>query len=95
MGQETVHGVRTTKYRVDHVAADGTRVQGHAWVSRANVLMRFEVMVGRDGGRQTSIAMELSNLLEEAQDPSLFELPQGFVQLPANALGPLMGGRGG
>jgi hypothetical protein len=94
-GQETIHGVRTTRYRIEHVASDGTRVTGHAWVSRTNVLMKFAVAVGKEGGRTTDVAMELSNLLEEAQDPGLFELPQGFVQLPGNALGPLMGGRGG
>lgn len=95
-GQETVHGIRTTRYRIDHTAADGSKVTGLAWVSRSNVLMKFDVAILRAGSsRPVKIAMELSNLLEEAQDPSLFELPPGLARLPAEALGPLMGGNGG
>ena len=92
LGQETVNGVRTTKYRVDHTAHDGTRAKGYLWVSRDGVLMKLAGTITRAGSKPLSIAMELSHLERGPQDPSLFELPPGLVKLPADALGPLLGG---
>jgi hypothetical protein len=95
VGQETIAGVRTTKYRIDHTAADGTRAQGYVWVSPDGVLMKLAGTITRRGGKPLRIAMELSHLEEGPQDPSLFELPPGLVKLPADALRPLLGGRPG
>jgi hypothetical protein len=96
MGQETVGGVRTTKYRVDHTTADGARAQGFVWVSEQGVLMRLDGTVTRPGGsRPTAVLVTLANLAVGPQDPRLFELPLGLVKLPAAALGGLLGGRSG
>jgi hypothetical protein len=96
MGQETVGGVGTTKYRVDHTTADGTRAQGFVWVSGQGVLMRLDGTVTRPGGsRPTAVLVTLANLAVGPQDPRLFELPPGLVKLPAAALGGLLGGRSG
>lgn len=92
VGQETVDGVRTTKYRVDHTAEDGTRAKGYLWVSRDGVLMKLAGTITRRGGKPLSVAMELSHIEMGPQDPSLFELPPGLVKLPADALYPLLGG---
>jgi hypothetical protein len=91
-GEERINGVRTTRYRIHHEVADGNRIDGTAWVSRENVLMKFDVTITREGhGKPLKIAMELSHLKEGPQDPSLFEVPEGLTRLPTEALGPLMG----
>ncbi len=96
VGEEDVDGVRTTKYRVDHTTEDGTRAQGFVWLSRAGVLMKLDGTVLRpNAGKPMTIHMELSEFHQAPQDPSLFELPAGFVKLPADALGPLLGGKPG
>jgi hypothetical protein len=96
VGEETVSGVKTTKYRIDHVAGDGSRAQGYLWVSRPGVLMKFDLSVTRaHGGKPMAIGMQLSHVQTGAVDPALFALPEGFVRLPADALGPLMGGKPG
>jgi len=93
-GKAVVAGVETTKYRVDHTAADGSRAEGHLWVSRAGVLMKLEVTVTRaHGGKPMAIAMELSHVEAGPVDPGLFALPDGYTELPAEALGPLLGAR--
>ena len=93
-GEATVAGIKTTKYRIDHTAADGSRAEGHLWVSRADILMKLEVTVTRpEGHKPTAIAMELSHVEIGAVDPGLFALPDGMVELPAEALGPLLGAR--
>ena len=95
-GQETVNGVRTTKYRIDHRSADGTLAHGFAWLSAQGVLMRIDGTIARAGGsRPMALRMELSKLTLGAQDPGLFQLPAGLVKLPAAALDGLLGGKPG
>jgi hypothetical protein len=96
VSRETVNGVHTTKYRIDHAAADGLHAQGFAWVSADGVLMRLDGSVAQPGGnRPTAIRLELDNLRLGRQDRALFELPPGLMKLPGASLGPLLGGRSG
>ncbi|MGH7088498.1 MAG: hypothetical protein ACREFQ_06320 [Stellaceae bacterium] len=96
LGTETIAGVATTKYRIDHTAHDGSRAKGYLWVSSSRILMKFDLAVTRaHGGRPMAISMALSALKTGPVDPELFRLPQGLVRLPPDALGPLLGGRPG
>jgi len=96
VGRETVNGVHTTKYRIDHTAADGMHAKGFAWVSADGVLMRLAGDVTRPGAsRPTAIQLELDNLRLGRQDRALFDLPPGLTRLPGGALAPLLGGRAG
>jgi hypothetical protein len=92
VGQETISGMRTTKYRVEHTARDGTAVDGWMWVTREGIVMKLDGTVRPRTGKPTPFTMQLSNVHLGPQDPSMFDLPQGFVKLPANALQPLLGG---
>lgn len=91
MGRETVSGVPTTKYRVDHVSADGSHARGYAWLSAQGVLMRIDGTVTRDGGKPVAIRMELANLAVGPQDPALFQVPPGLAKLPTEAFQGLFG----
>lgn len=96
IGRETVNGVHTTKYRIDHTAADGMHAKGFAWVSADGVLMRLAGDVTRPGmSHPTAIQLELDNLRLGKQDHALFDLPPGLTRLPGEALAPLLGGRAG
>ena len=93
VGKETVAGIATTKYRVDHIARDGSRATGFLWLSRSRVLMKLDVTVTRHkGGKKLTIAMQLSHVAVGPVDPALFVLPTDLVKLPSDALGPLLGG---
>jgi hypothetical protein len=95
-GPDTIAGIATIKYRIDHTAQDGSRADGFLWLSQAGILMKLEISVTRaHGGRPMAIAMALSQVALGPVDPGLFALPPGLVQLPADALGPLLGGRPG
>jgi hypothetical protein len=94
LGQEMVNGVRTTKYRIDHTAADGSQASGFAWVSGQGVLMRIDgTFLQRGATHGTSITMELAELKPGPQDRRLFELPPGLLQLPSAALQAFLTGR--
>ncbi len=58
--------------------------------------MKLDVTVTRaHGGKPMAITMTLSHVKTGAVDPALFVLPQGLVELPPDALGPLLGGKPG
>jgi hypothetical protein len=92
VGQETVSGMRTTKYRVEHTARDGTSVDGWMWVTREGIVMKLDGVARPRHGKPTPFTMQLSNVRIGPQNAALFDLPQGFVKLPSNALQPLLGG---
>lgn len=91
LGDETVDGVATTKYRITQTAADGTRGEGFLWISHRGVLMKLAGTVTAPGGHRTTIAMALSDMKVGPQKADLFTPPAGLTHLPATALAPLLG----
>jgi hypothetical protein len=92
VGQETVGGLKTTKYRVEHTARDGTEVDGWLWRTAEGIVMKLDGTVRPKKGKPAAVRMTLSNVKKSPQNASLFELPQGLVKLPSGALAPLLGG---
>jgi hypothetical protein len=97
VGKETLGGVRTTKYRIEHTARDGTLIDGWVWRSDEGIVMKLDGMATpkRGAGKPMQIKMSLSNVRTGPQQASLFDLPQGLVKLPSGALQPLIGGLAG
>jgi hypothetical protein len=98
LGEETIEGRRTTKYRIEHTVRDGTLVDGYLWLTREGIPMRLDgTYTAASGGAPTTVHMELSHLREGPQDAALFTVPPNMMklQLPASALGALMGGAKG
>jgi hypothetical protein len=94
LGTERQGGVVTTKYRVDHRAADGTRIEGFVWLAASGIPMRGEGSVIEVSGKRTPVSWTLSNVHVAPQDPGLFQPPDGFYRLPAAALPGILGGAG-
>jgi len=94
MGTERQGGVITTKYRVDHRAADGTRIEGFVWLAASGIPMRGEGTVIETSGKRTPVNWTLSNVHIAPQDPGLFQPPDGLYRLPAAALPGILGGAG-
>jgi len=84
--QVEVNGIPTIKYRIAHVATDGTRLDGHVWLTRDGIPMRGEGAVIETNGRTTPVSWELSHLKQGPQDRKLFHPPTGYFRLPASAL---------
>jgi hypothetical protein len=92
LGEETVNGQRTTKYRIEHQAHDGTLADGYVWLTREGIPMRLDgTYRPANGGKPTAIHMELSNVHQGPQNAALFAVPQNFMKLPGGALAPLLG----
>jgi hypothetical protein len=95
VGKETVSGLKTTKYRIEHTARDGTAVNGYIWQTDQGIVVKAEGdYTSPKGGRATPVRLLLTNIRMAPQDQALFEPPQNYVKLPSGALQPLLGGRG-
>ena len=92
LGEETVGGLRTTKYRIEHTARDGTLVDGYIWLTREGIPMRLDgTYTPANGSKPTTVHMELSNVRQGPQNAALFAIPQNMMKLPGGALAPLLG----
>ncbi len=94
VGTERQGGVVTTKYRVNHRASDGTRIEGFVWLAASGIPMRGEGTVIEASGKHTPVSWTLSNVHIAPQDPTLFQPPDSFYRLPAAALPAILGGGG-
>ena len=93
LGEETINGLRTTKYRIEHQAQDGTLTDGYVWLTREGIPMRLDgTYRPANGGKPTAVHMELSNVRQGPQNAALFAVPQNMMKLPGGALAPLLGG---
>ena len=92
LGEETIAGLRTTKYRIEHQAHDGTLVDGYVWLTREGIPMRLDgTYTPANGSKPTTVHMELSNVRQGPQNAALFAIPQNMMKLPGGALAPLLG----
>jgi len=90
LGQETVNGIATTKYAVDETVPEG-HAAGTLWLSRDGIPMRLAGSFTRLQGKVSPLRWELSHVRIGPQPAALFDVPQGFSKLPAEAVAPLLG----
>lgn len=92
VAEETVNGVATTKYAVDEYAPTG-HAAGSLWLSRDGIPMKCDAIFKAGKGKPLTVHWELRAVKIGAQDAGLFEIPQGYAKLPAEAAAPLLGMR--
>ncbi|HEY1795524.1 MAG TPA: hypothetical protein VGG57_05340 [Stellaceae bacterium] len=90
IGHEVVNGIPTMEYAVDETAPQG-HAEGTLWLSRDGIPMRCEGTFTAPNGHHSTLKWELSHVKIGPQPDALFEVPQGFNKLPAEALAPLLG----
>ncbi|MFO0730670.1 MAG: hypothetical protein U0231_18710 [Nitrospiraceae bacterium] len=90
VGQEVINGMKTTKTKVIAVKKDGSKFGGFFWTTKEGVVVKTD-MLSKEGDRKVRIALELSNVKIEKQDPALFEIPPGLTK---NDMGAMMGQSG-
>lgn len=93
VGDETVNGVKTTKYKVIATKKDGAKFGGFFWTTKDGITVKMDLL-SKDGDKKMRMSSELTNLKVEKQDPKLFEIPPGYTK---NDMGAMMGvgGKGG
>jgi outer membrane lipoprotein-sorting protein len=78
VGEETVSGLQTTKYKFVTKDKDAG---GYLWYSAEGIPVKMDVVSksGRDKARMT---VTLENIRIGSQDPVMFEVPPGYTALP-------------
>ncbi|NOX70016.1 MAG: hypothetical protein GXP15_12565 [Gammaproteobacteria bacterium] len=79
IGEESVNGMDTTKYKVIYESAKG-KFGGFAWFTEDKIAVKAFLISEQDGEKQR-IKFEITRLTRGPQDELLFELPAGSAKL--------------
>jgi hypothetical protein len=90
IGHDIVNGIPTMEYAVDETTPQG-HAEGTLWLSRDGIPMRCVGTFTAPDGHHSTLKWELSHVKIGPQPEALFEVPQGFNRLPAEAVAPLLG----
>jgi hypothetical protein len=90
MGEETLNGVKVTKYKTIATSTDGKKYGGFSWRTKEGINLKQDLLY-KEGNDKKRMLTELSNFKIGKQDPKLFEIPDGFTKFD---MGGMMGGMG-
>jgi hypothetical protein len=93
MGEDTLNGVKVTKYKTIATSTDGKKYGGFSWRTKEGINLKQDLLY-KEGNDKKRMLTELSNLKVGKQDPKLFEIPQGFTKFDMAGMGGMMGGPG-
>jgi hypothetical protein len=88
MGEETLNGMKVTKYKTIATSTDGKKYGGFSWRTREGINLKQDLLY-KEGNEKKRMLIELSNLQIGRQDPQLFEIPKDFTKFD---MGGMMGG---
>jgi len=77
LGEDTVNGIKATKNKTSVTCPDNVKYDGTMWISKDNIAVKMDTVAVVDGN-QVNMKYELKNLDIGKQDPSLFEIPEGY-----------------
>lgn len=97
VGEETVNGMATTKYRIEGDNDQGTTFDGHAWITDDGIRVRIAGTVAFSDGTSTPIRINLTDVTRGDQPDDLFRLPDDvrvmdMSKMPGSMQGGPMGG---
>ena len=88
MGEETLDGIKVTKFKTIATSTDGKKYGGFSWRTKEGINIKQDLLY-KEGNDKKRMLTELSNLKIGTQDPKLFEIPDGFTKFD---MGGMMGG---
>ncbi len=88
MGDETLNGVKVTKYKTIATSTDGKKYGGFSWRTKEGINLKQDLLY-KEGNEKKRMLTELTNVQIGRQDPKLFEISEGFTKFD---MGGMMGG---
>lgn len=79
MGEETLNGMKTTKYKTIATSTDGKKYGGFSWRTKEGISIKQDLLY-KEGNDKKRMLTELKNVMIGRQDPALFEIPEGFMK---------------
>jgi hypothetical protein len=86
VGTDTVSGLKSARYRVEHEGTDGSALDGWVWMTRDGIITKLDGTYSSPKTKQVKATFELSDVKLGPQDPSLFEVPKDVKKLPLEAV---------
>jgi hypothetical protein len=80
LGEETIDGYKTTKYKVITRDPDGDQMTGFFWLTEEKIAVRMEMDFEMEG-EQTNVVIRLEDIEIGALEDSLFEVPAGYTKI--------------
>ena len=90
MGEETLNGVKVTKFKTIATSTAGKKYGGFSWRTKEGINLKQDLLY-KEGNEKKRMLTELNNLKLGKQDPKLFEIPEGFTKFD---MGGMMGAAG-
>jgi hypothetical protein len=81
LGSETVNGIKATKSSVSMSCPDGNQYSGEMWTTKDGIMVKMVATGKTKGSKAIRIKTELKNLKISKQNPSLFEVPDGYTKM--------------
>jgi hypothetical protein len=93
VGEETLNGIKVTKYKTIATSTDGKKYGGFSWRTKEGINVKQDLLY-KEGNDKKRMLIELSNLAIGRQDPKLFEIPEGFTKFDMGGMMGMMGAPG-
>lgn len=93
MGEETLNGMKVTKYKTIATSTDGKKYGGFSWRTKEGINIKQDLLY-KEGNEKKRMLTELSNVKIGKQDPKLFEIPDGFAKFDMGGMMGMMGREG-
>lgn len=93
MGEETLDGIKVTKYKTIATSTDGKKYGGFSWRTREGINLKQDLLY-KEGTEKKRMFTELKNVKIGRQDPQLFEIPKDFTKFDMAGMGGMMGRKG-
>jgi hypothetical protein len=88
MGEEMLNGMKVTKYKTIATSTDGKKYGGFSWRTKEGISIKQDLLY-KEGNDKKRMMTELKNVQIGRQDPTLFDVPEGFTKFD---MGGMMGG---
>ena len=80
VGPELFDGVETIKQKVIMTGQDGSKMGGFWWITADGITIKMDMLALVEGGKMR-LKQVLSNIVLGPPDPSLFEIPPGYMNM--------------
>lgn len=80
VGPETLNGVETIKQKVIMTSQDGSKMGGFWWTTAEGICVKMDMLAVEEGDKMR-LKQELRNIVMGPPDPSLFEIPPGYMNM--------------
>ncbi len=86
VGIDTVAGLKSERFRVEHEGTDGSALDGWVWMTEAGIVTKIDGTYLSTKKKELKATYALHDIKLGPQDPGLFEVPHDVKKMPPEML---------